>query len=212
MDLISYSIKAFVDETASSSPAPGGGSISALAGGLAAALGQMVIRLTVGKKVFLALPEQTQQGFSEKLAVLESAASKLLSLIDEDTNAFNSFMAALKLPKTTEEEKHHRRSAMQDAAILSMNVPLNTAQTCLSVLQALPTIAEYGNKNAASDAGVAALLARAAVEGAILNVKINVSGIDDAALAAKTNRECEALLTQAEELKKSVLEIVYAAL
>lgn len=210
MELVKMTVTDFVAETASDSPAPGGGSVSALAGSLASALGQMVIRLTTGKKAFAALDEKTQNEFKSKLPELEKAQKRLVELIDEDTQAFNAFMEALKLPKETEDEKAKRNKAMSDATVVAMQIPLETAHTCLNVLKLLPIIAIHGNKNAASDIGVAALNARSGLEGAILNVKINLGGIDDAPLCDKTRTECNKMLEEGENLKTEILKTIYS--
>lgn len=210
MELVKLTVEGFVNETASDSPAPGGGSVSALAGSLSAALAQMVIRLTVGKKAFKALDEKTQEDFQSQIISFEKHHKRLIELIDEDTEAFNSFMAATKLPKDTEEDKAVRNKAMEEAAILSMKVPLNTAKICFEVLKMLPLVAEYGNKNAASDVGVAALNARSGLEGAILNVKINLGGIADKDLCKTTAEECSKMLLEGENLKNQVLKIIYS--
>ena len=210
MELVNMTVKGFVEETASDSPAPGGGSVSALAGALASALGQMVIRLTVGKKAFAALDGKTQEDFKAQLPKLEKVQKRLAELIDEDTQAFNSYMEALKLPKETDEEKAKRSRAMSDATVTAMQVPLETARTCLDVLRFLPIIAMHGNKNAASDIGVAALNARSGLEGAILNVKINLGGINDEPLCKKTAEECDAMLAEGEGLKTEILKTVYS--
>ncbi|AGT42895.1 cyclodeaminase/cyclohydrolase family protein [Treponema pedis] len=210
MKLVEMTVKNFVAETASDSPAPGGGSVSALAGSLSAALGQMVIRLTTGKKAFKELDEKTQKEFETKLPELEAAQKRLDELIDEDTQAFNAFMEALKLPKNTEEEKAKRSKAMSDATAVAMQIPLETANTCLNVLRLLPIVAVYGNKNAASDIGVAALNARSGLEGAILNVKINLGGIDDKLLCEKTRAECNKMLEEGDKLKTEILKTVYS--
>ena len=208
MKLVSQTVTEFAAETASSSPAPGGGSISALAGTLSAALGQMVLRLTEGKKAFLALPENIQVEIKNALSVLETKHRELLSLIDEDTEAFNSFMAALALPKTTDEEKAKRAQAMKEATILSLNVPFKTAQSCCEVLEQLKVLALHGNKNAISDVGVAALMGEAGLNGAIFNVKINLLGLDDETEKTTKRNECDALVKKAAQLKNEVLQIV----
>lgn len=210
MKLVEMTVTDFVAETASDSPAPGGGSVSALAGSISAALGQMVIRLTAGKKTFKALDAQIQKEFEEQLPKLEQAQKRLDQLIDEDTQAFNAFMDALKLPKETEEEKAKRCKAMSDATVVAMQIPLETANTCLAILKILPIIAVYGNKNAASDAGVAALNARSGLEGAILNVKINLGGIDDKTLCEKTRSECNKMLEEGNSLQAEILKTVYS--
>jgi len=209
MKLVDMLVKGFVEETASSSPAPGGGSVSALMASLSSSLGQMVIRLTSGKKSFLELDESIKDKINNALNLLEGWQKELLSLIDEDTDAFNDYMEALKLPKDTEEDKKKRKKAMSDALIVAMEVPLKTAKTSLSILEVLPLIAQYGNKNAASDIGVAALAARAGLEGAILNVKINLGGIDDVSIINQKRAECDDMLSKGDELKNEVLKEVY---
>ncbi len=209
MKLVDMLVKGFVEETASSSPAPGGGSVSALLASLASALGQMVIRLTEGKKSFAELDESIKKEMTESLALLERQQASLLSLIDEDTEAFNDYMDALKLPKGSDAEKAARKKAMSDALIVAMKVPLRTAQSSLEILRTLPLIAKYGNKNAASDIGVASLSSRAALEGAILNVKINLGGIEDESVSKEKRDECDAMLKEGEALKEEILKEIY---
>ena len=139
---------------------------------------------------------------------METKHRELLALIDEDTEAFNSFMAALALPKATDEEKAKRTKAMQDAAILSLNVPLKTAHSCCDVLKHLKVLALHGNKNAISDIGVAALMGDAGLNGAVFNVKINLLGLDDEAEKTAKRKECDELVKTALQLKNEVLEIV----
>lgn len=210
MKLVDMLVSGFIDETASSSPAPGGGSVSALLAALSSSLGQMVIRLTSGKKSFAELDEKVKTNLMQSLKELEEHQKTLVSLIDEDTNAFNDYMDALKLPKTNDEEKAKRKKAMSDALIVAMNIPLKTAQASLEILKILPLIAKYGNNNAASDVGVASLSARAALEGAILNVKINLSGIDDKTIALEKREKCDSMLLQGESLKNEILKEIYA--
>lgn len=210
MKLVDMLVSGFIDETASSSPAPGGGSVSALLAALSSSLGQMVIRLTSGKKSFAELDEKVKTNLMQSLKELEEHQKTLVSLIDEDTNAFNDYMDALKLPKTNDEEKAKRKKAMSDALIVAMNIPLKTAHASLEILKILPLVAKYGNNNAASDVGVASLSARAALEGAILNVKINLSGIDDKTIALEKREECDSMLLQGESLKNEILKEIYA--
>lgn len=208
MNLVDLTVKNFVAESASDSPAPGGGSVAALAGSLGTALAQMVIRLTDEKKAFKALDESVQTKVKESLLFFEKRQAELLHLIDEDTKAFNSFMAALALPKSTDLEKENRAKAMTEAAILSMNIPLQTARTCFAVIENLKLIAMYGNKNAVSDIGVAMLMSDAALNAAILNVKINLQGLNDLDDKEKIEKECNDLITKSENVKKEVLKIV----
>jgi len=209
MKLVDMLVRGFIEETASSSPAPGGGSVSALLGALSSSLGQMVIRLTSGKKSFNELDESIKSELTQGLNTLESYQNTLVDLIDKDTDAFNDYMDALKLPKETDEEKAKRKKAMSDALIVAMKVPLKTAETSLAILKILPLIAKYGNKNAASDVGVASLCARSALEGAILNVKINLGGIADEAVCTEKRNACNKMLTEGEKLKDEVLKEIY---
>ena len=209
MKLVDMLVSGFVEETASSSAAPGGGSVSALMATLSSSLAQMVIRLTKGKKSFLELDEVIKDKINNSLDLLETQQKELLSLIDEDTNAFNDYMEALKLPKETEDDKKKRKKAMSDALIVAMEVPLKTAKTSLRILEILPLIAQYGNKNAASDIGVATLAARSGLEGAILNAKINLGGIEDSNIVNQKRKECNDMLSKAEIIKNDVLKEVY---
>ena len=209
MKLVDMLVRGFIEETASSSPAPGGGSVSALLGALSSSLGQMVIRLTSGKKSFNELDESIKNELTQGLNTLETYQNNLVDLIDKDTDAFNDYMDALKLPKETDEEKAKRKKAMSDALIVAMKVPLKTAETSLAILKILPLIAKYGNKNAASDVGVASLCARSALEGAILNVKINLGGIADEAVCTEKRNVCNKMLTEGEKLKDEVLKEIY---
>lgn len=209
MKLVDMLVKGFIEETASSSPAPGGGSVSALLGALSSSLGQMVIRLTSSKKSFNELDESIKNELLEGLKTLEMHQNTLVELIDKDTDAFNDYMEALKLPKESDAEKAKRKKAMSDALIVAMKVPLNTAETSLAVLKILPIIAKYGNKNAASDVGVASLCARSALEGAILNVKINLGGIEDSMVCEEKRSVCNAMLHEGELLKEEILKEIY---
>lgn len=210
--MIDMNVQEIVELTASDAPAPGGGSVSALVASLGAALGQMVMSLSYGKKAYEALDEDIQKKLKADDEELEKLRKRLLELVDNDTEAFMSFMDALRMPKETEEEQSKRKEAMDKAAIFSMQVPLETAERCLNILQSLPVIAEYGNKNAVSDAGVSSLMARAACEGALLNVKINLPTIKDEEIKNKAAKRSQAIIEEANELHEKVMAIVYAKL
>lgn len=208
MNLVDMSVTDFTLETASSSPAPGGGSVSALVGSLASSLGQMVLELTVGKKAFLNLPEMRQQRLCEIQTELAQLRLELLKCVDEDTKAFNGFMAALSLPKGTDEEKELRYKAMQEATVKAIDVPYKTACLCCQVLQFLLDIVDDGNKNAISDLGVAALMARSAGLGALFNVRINLLGLDNLQEKQKHVDECDELEQQITKQELAVLNCV----
>lgn len=194
----------FADATASESPAPGGGSVSAYMGALAAALGTMVANLSAHKpgwdERWLEFSEQADQG--------RILLDRLMALVDEDTAAFNGIMAALQMPKSTAEEKAARAEALERATAHAAQIPLNTAETALTTFPLLKSMAETGNPASVSDAGVGALAARAAVHGAALNVRINASSLSDTTQRAEFCHKAEALTSAADRLEKEILTIV----
>ena len=169
MELRDLTVTGFCTETISSSPAPGGGSVAALCGALAASLSGMVCELTIGKKGYEEQEAQMQ-------AILAQAKSLLLA-IDEDSCSFNGYMAALKLPKNTEEEKAIRQAAMQEGLKAAAIVPMHTAELAAKIFPLARFAVERGNKNALSDGLVSAMTARTAVLSALLNVRINLVSI-----------------------------------
>ena len=173
--LASLSISNFLDETASNSPAPGGGSVSALAASLGAALASMVCRLTIGKNTNATI----QIELESVLIKSEKLRSKFTALIDEDTNAFKKVIAAYRLPKETTEQNAQRAAAIQAAYKEATVVPLQLLELCAEAVALLKIIGEKGNKNSLSDAGVAVLMLEAACEGAAMNVRINLANITD---------------------------------
>jgi len=194
--LQSLTIAGFADKTASESPAPGGGSVSAYLGALGAALGAMVANLSAVKKGW----EERLDEFSAIAAKGQEIKERLLKLVDEDTQAFNDIMSAFGLPKTTEGEKLARKEAIQQATRRAIEVPLTVMQKSLEAMQIAKAMAENGNPNSVSDAGVGALCARSAVMGAHLNVKINAGGIEDKVWIEK-------ILAQADEIEKDALKL-----
>lgn len=202
--LSSMKVCDFVDEVASESPAPGGGSVSALAGALGAALAAMVANLTVGKKGY----EAAWAEMSELAVKSQSIKAALVRAIDDDTAAFNDLMEASGLPRVTEEQKRLRAEAAQKAYVKAAEVPLQTAETCLEAIRLCIGAAQKGNLNSASDAGVGALLAHAAVEGAVLNVLINLGSLTDAAFVARMKDQSRSLLDEAGRLKDQAMVLV----
>lgn len=184
-------VGAFIDELASNSPAPGGGSVAALCGSLASGLTSMVGSLTVGKEKYKDNWESMDKVFKES----EALRAEFVSLMNEDTDSFNLFMAAMKMPKESDSEKAARKAAMAEAAKTATEVPLRTLEACASAAKLACEAAQYGNPNAASDAGSAALLADAAGKAASYNVRINLPGVKDEEFAA----ECRARMTKALE-------------
>ncbi len=202
--LINMKLTAFADETASESPAPGGGSISAYVGALGISLGTMVANLSSHKKGW----DDRWQEFSDWAEKGQQYKDKLLALVDEDTKAFNKIMDAFGLPKATDEEKKSRKQAIQDATRYAIEVPYRVMQLSYDSMAVIKAMAEIGNPNSASDAGVGALCTRTAVYGAYLNVKINASGLDDKAYAEEKIKAGKELLDKAMNLEKEIVGIV----
>lgn len=196
--LMEMTVRDFLQELASDSPAPGGGSVSALAGALSAALVSMVAQLT---------PDQqpAQKDILEKAADLRAALEKD---VDADTEAFNKVMDAYRLPKQTAAEKDKRSQAIQQALQGAALHPLQVARECLEVLRLCFWAAAEGNPNALSDAGVAALLARSGIRGALYNVEINLSGIKDQQFKEGLTREKEEILKKAVQLQVEIENMV----
>ncbi|MCA1760527.1 MAG: glutamate formimidoyltransferase, partial [Bacteroidales bacterium] len=170
--LVEKTVQGFVHETASESPAPGGGSVSAAVGAFGAALGTMVANLSAHKRGW----DERWEEFSDWAEKGKKYHDELLKCVDEDTEAFNKIMAAFGLPKSNEQEKAERKQAIQKATKTAMEIPLKVMQLAHDSLEVMQAMAETGNPNSVSDAGVGALCARTAVEGAYLNVKINAAG------------------------------------
>jgi len=194
------SVGAFVASVASSAPTPGGGSVSAHAGALAAALAQMVAGLTIGRKKYVAV-EAEMKDVALRAA---SLVNELSGLVARDGAAYGHVMAAYKLPNETVADQDKRKAAIDAALLGAAEVPLETARACVKVLDLAATVGAKGNSNAVSDAGVAALLAEAACRGAVYNVRINVSSLSDKSKGARLVEECGRLLAQAAERCKSV--------
>lgn len=202
--LTSMTCEAFARETASESPAPGGGSVSAYLGALAAALGTMVANLSAHKAGW----DDRWKEFSDHAEAGQAVLSRLLQLVDKDTEAFNRIMAAFQLPKSTPEEAANRDSAIEEATLYAAKVPLETMEAAVATFPLLMAMAEQGNPASASDAGVGALAARSAVLGAELNVRINVAGLKNKAAAAELIKRAAELASQAVAAEQKVLEIV----
>ena len=202
--LIDMTCKGFAEETASESPAPGGGSISAYMGALGAALGTMVANLSSHKAGW----DDRWEEFSDWAEKGQTVMQELLHLVDEDTAAFNRIMAVFAMPRSTDEEKAVRSAALQEATLYATEVPLRTMRAALAVFPIVRAMAEEGNPNSVSDAGVGALAARSAVFGARLNVWINAAGLKDRAKADALTAEADAIAAEAARLEAEVLEIV----
>ena len=202
--LVDMTCKAFAAETASESPAPGGGSIAAYMGALGAALGTMVANLSSHKAGW----DDRWEEFSDWADRGQILLSELLHLVDEDTAAFNRIMAVFAMPKSTDEEKTARSEALQAATLYATQVPLRTMKAASKVFDIVEAMAAEGNPNSVSDAGVGALAARSAVLGACLNVKINAAGLKDRSTADALVAEAEALSAEARRREKEILALV----
>jgi len=206
--LMDMTLRDYSDVLASSEPAPGGGSTAALSGLLGAALTMMVVNLSVGKKNYESLDEKIKAEFMREAENVKALQQELYVLVDEDTKAFNKFMEAMKLPKDTEEQKQLRAKKMQEASLYALQVPLKTAECCFRLLENQGSIARYGNKNAVSDVGVGALMSLSGLEGAILNVNINLPGIADEAVRSEAYDKCRRLSVEGRKLHDEILDIV----
>lgn len=204
--LVSMSLKAFADETASESPAPGGGSISAYVGALGIALAGMVANLSSHKRGW----DNRWKEFSDVAEKAEHIKNKLMVLVDEDTRAFNKIMDAFGLPKSTDEEKQVRAKAISDATHHAINTPLEVMKLSLDSMDLIAEMAEKGNPNSVSDAGVGALCARTAVLGAGLNVKINCSGFEDSEYVNESLKQADDYIAEANRKEGQILAVVEA--
>lgn len=202
--LVDMTCREFALETASESPAPGGGSISAYMGALAAALGTMVANLSSHKAGW----DERWEEFSDYAERGQELVSRLLALVDEDTEAFNRIMAVFAMPKTTAEEKAARSAALQSATLYATEVPLKTMKAAYECFEIVKAMAETGNPNSVSDAGVGALAARSAVLGAELNVKINAAGLKDRETAERLISQAAEIARKAVAQEAEILQIV----
>ncbi|MBK8517924.1 MAG: glutamate formimidoyltransferase [Saprospiraceae bacterium] len=202
--LVQKSLISFANETASESPAPGGGSISAYVGALGVSLGTMVANLSAQKSGW----EDKIDFFSSKAEEGQQLKNDLLDLVDADTIAFNKIMDALKMPKVSASEKDARKLALHHATIGAINIPLEVMKVAFKSMEILREMAEKGNPSSVSDAGVGALCVRTAIEGAALNVRINCSGFDDKAFVADVLTKAEDMLNRAKVAEREIISMV----
>ncbi len=202
--LVDMTLTDFANETASESPAPGGGSISAYAGVLGVSLGTMVANLSSHKRGW----DDRWEEFSDWAEKGQHYKDQLLHLVDEDTIAFNKIMEAFGLPKKTEEDKKLRSKAIEDASKYAMEIPFKVMQTAFNSMEVMKAMAEIGNPNSVSDAGVGALCALTAVEGAYLNVKINAGGIEDKVFTDDLLKRGEEIAKKAKSERDAIIAIV----
>lgn len=206
--LADLTIKGFLAETAGSAPVPGGGSISALNGAIATALTEMVANLTIGKKKYADVEGQMKVIATEAALIRE----RLVRDIDRDSEAYNEVFAAFKLPKETEDEKSERAHTIQQATKQAALVPMEVAEEVASVMETIIYIAHKGNRNAVTDACVAMMTARTCVLGALLNVRINLSSIDDENFVVRMKTKADHLESEAVRIEKKLLDWVKTVL
>lgn len=202
------SVTAFLDELASAAPAPGGGSVAALGGALGASLVSMVCNLTIGRKKYADVESEMQR----MLQRAEALRGELTGLLEADVEAFMKFSSAMKLPRETEEQQVARRQAVQSTLKEATAVPMRVAELCREVIALCRPTAEMGNLNAVSDAGVAVLVAEAALRSAALSVLINLGSIDDQAFKAEQHARLTALLNGQSVVKENVYQLVVSKL
>ena len=207
MELKNLSVTEFAAITASDAPAPGGGSCSALAGSIAAALGEMVARLTAGREKYAS----SQAEMEKIIEAFPPVREKLINAVDEDSKAFDLYMAALAMPKTTDEEKVARSAAMQEGLKAAAKVPLGVAQAIDTLFPLLEKAVTIGNPNAVTDGMVGTMMARTGILGALFNVRVNLESIKDEAFVAELSAETDKLQKSAVEWEKKILSQVNLA-
>ena len=197
-------VTTFLDELASSAPAPGGVSVAALSGALGAALVSMVCNLTVGKEKYA----DVQEDVEALLEKSEALRKELTDLLEEDVRAYTTYSKAAKMPRETEEQKAERAQAMQEALQVATNVPLRIAEAAVNVMELCRPVAEKGNVWAVSDAGVAVLMAEAALRSAALNVLINLGSLKDKEFAAQKRAKLDRLLEGKGVMRDEIYDLV----
>lgn len=212
MRLIDMSVAEFSDIVDSNSPAPGGGSVAALASNIGIGLARMMAHLSFGKKKYEALDENIRLEFVDRFNKMADIRKELMELIDKDTESFNEVMKAMKMPKETKEQIKLRKSAIQDATLFSIEVPFKTAKLSLKALELLKYLVEYGNQNAITDIGVGTLMLYTGLEGAILNVKVNLMGLDNKELHDSYSNSCKEILSNAEAIKDKLIQDIHIKL
>lgn len=212
MKLVDLTVKSFIDEVDSKTPAPGGGSVSGLMSSMGVSLARMVGHLTVDKKKFLSLDQKIQYEFIDVIKELEIIKNELTKLIDLDTDAFNLIMKAFQMPKVTDDEIKLRKMKIQEGTLQAMMVPLKVATLSLSAMKQFDFILTYGNKQTTSDLGVATLAISSGALGALMNVMINLPGLDDESSKHQFEIQVKSLTHQVNELKENLLKKVYLSL
>lgn len=208
MELLNQTIKSYLEAVDSKMPAPGGGSASALTGSVGVALGRMVGHLTIDRKQFRQLDEETKQMYINNFALLKKIRLTLMECIQKNPKAFTVLLEAFKLPKDTEEEIEYRKKAIKDATEKAITVPMNTAKLSIKALKLIKEMMPFSHKHAISDIGISALLLSTAVESSILNIKINLVNLLDEDKKAEYHEQIKALESTVSSLKKDILKFV----
>ncbi|PKK99647.1 MAG: formimidoyltetrahydrofolate cyclodeaminase [Tenericutes bacterium HGW-Tenericutes-2] len=212
MKLIDMKLIDFINEIDSKSPAPGGGSVAALSAALGVSLARMVGHLTVDKKKFLALSPDIQLEFKDTCDSLIMMKDQLVSLIDLDTESFNLIVKAFKMPKITEEEIKARNEKIQEGTLEAIIVPIKVASLSLSAMHQIPYILKYGNKQTISDLGVSTLMLSSGIDGACMNVLINLPGLEDRIATNQFKKQVDDLINKSHQIRDEILDIVYKEL
>lgn len=212
MKLKDLQVVEFINEVDKKSPTPGGGSVAALSSSLGLALTKMVGHLSVGKKKFLAKEQDIQNEFNDILDTFADYKEEMIALIDKDTEAYNMVMAAFKLPKENAEEIIYRKEQIEAATMIAIETPYRIAVISLEALKELDFVLDHGNKNTLSDVGVSALMLYAGLEGALLNVKINIPGLSDQSVIDDYTAKAKAMQFEGTELRKDILQKIHSSL
>lgn len=212
MKLIDMTVSNFANEVDSNSPAPGGGSVAALASDIGVGLSRMMAHLSFGKKKYEALDKAVKEEFETKFDKLGKIREELSKLVDEDTKSFNEYMKAVKMPKDTFKQITEKQQALADATMYSIKVPYKTAALSLEAMKELEFLVDNGNQNAITDIGVGTLMLCTGLEGAILNVKVNLVGMENKELAKKYSDSCGEMLTEGKEIRDKILAKVHGAI
>jgi formiminotetrahydrofolate cyclodeaminase len=212
MKLIDLSVKDFINEVDSKSPAPGGGSISSLASALGISLIRMVGHLTVSKKKFISLSDEIKLEFQSTIDSMLLIKDELIALIDQDTEAFNQIMKAYQLPKDSEEQIIQRKLKIEEETINAIIIPSKVASLSLAALNHIDIIFNYGNSQMISDLGVGILMLVSGIEGAAMNMLINLSSLNDEMTKTQYKNQADNYIEKANEMKQKLISKIYESL
>lgn len=198
----------FVKDVASSSPAPGGGAVAALSGALGVALTSMTYNLTLGKKCYMDLTEETKMKLNDNLKECEVLYMNILDYIEKDKDAFQSLIDCYKLPNESNEEKINRKDAIEKATIEAMNIPLELCRLSMKFIDNIDFASKYGNKNLISDVAISGIMLGACIDSSIVNVEINLSSLESKGIVDKVKAELKNIKEKNRELKQRSLTYV----